>query len=349
VALAAAGLSGCFPSGHGSTSSDAGPTIGASGLPNPPSSGVPQPAGAAGNLTVLDWAGFTSAVTWTFDDSQPSQIEHYAELQAVGIPMTFYVCDGNSGLANFDATWIQAAMDGHEIANHTSHHCYESFSSCGFGTHLATADDEITDNETYITQHYAPGGVWTMASPYGDPPWSTPAQAHYFILRGVPGGFVGAGTTDSTNPYNLPIYLAQPNDTSANFNGQIDSAHTNHKWIIFLVHSILPTTAQWYNPTDIGQITTSMTYGKMADVWNDTMVAIGAYWRGQKTVMAAPSSMSNGATTWTWTLPEHFPSGKYVRVTVTGGKLSQSGTTLAWNDHGFYEVALDPGTLTLSP
>jgi hypothetical protein len=223
--------------------------------------------------------------------------------------------------------------------------------SCGFGAHLATPDDEITDNESYITQHYPQTGVWTMASPYGDPPWSTPAQGHYFILRGVPGGFVGAGTTDSTNPYNLPIYLAQPNDTSANFNAQIDTAHGGRKWIIFLIHSILPTVNQWYNPTDIGQITTSMTYGKsLPDAWTDTMVAVGAYWRGQKIVMAAPFTMASGSTTWTWTLPPHFPPGKYVRVNVTGGTLTQNGgPPLAWNDHGFYEVALDPGTLTLSP
>ena len=69
---------------------------------------MPKPAGAVGNLAVLNWAGFQSAVTWTFDDSQPSQIEHYAELQAVGVPMTFYICEGNKGLANFDATWTQA-------------------------------------------------------------------------------------------------------------------------------------------------------------------------------------------------------------------------------------------------
>jgi len=47
-------------------------------------------------------------------------------------------------------------------------------------------------------------------------------------------------------------------------------------------------------------------------------------------------------------LPDHFPAGKYVRVTVTGGTLSQGGKVLPWNDAGFYEVALDPGSLTIS-
>ena len=34
---------------------------------------------------------------------------------------------------------------------------------------------------------------------------------------------------------------------------------------------------------------------------------------------------------------------------VDGGTLTQSGRTLPWDDHGYYEIALDPGTLTLSP
>ena len=40
--------------------------------------GVAKPAGAPGSLTVLNWAGFKSAVSWTFDDAQPSHIAHYA-------------------------------------------------------------------------------------------------------------------------------------------------------------------------------------------------------------------------------------------------------------------------------
>jgi hypothetical protein len=35
-------------------------------------------------------------------------------------------------------------------------------------------------------------------------------------------------------------------------------------------------------------------------------------------------------------------------VTVGGGALTQGSTTLAWDTRGFYEVALDAGTLTLS-
>src|SRR3954453_1126938 len=76
--------------GGGGSSGD-GSAPAASGLPVPPGAGgLPRPSGAPGNLRVLDWAGFKSALTYTFDDAQPSQIEHYADLQASGVPLTFF-------------------------------------------------------------------------------------------------------------------------------------------------------------------------------------------------------------------------------------------------------------------
>jgi hypothetical protein len=44
-----------------------------------------------------------------------------------------------------------------------------------------------------------------------------------------------------------------------------------------------------------------------------------------------------------------MPPGKVLRVTVDGGKLSQNGTQLSWDSHGYYEVALDAGNLTWIP
>jgi hypothetical protein len=34
---------------------------------------------------------------------------------------------------------------------------------------------------------------------------------------------------------------------------------------------------------------------------------------------------------------------------VDGGKLSPKGKLLKWDDHGYYEIALDAGELTLAP
>ena len=87
----------------------------------------------------------------------------------------------------------------------------------------------------------------------------------------------------------------------------------------------------------------------LADVWIDTVASIGAYWRGQKVFSAAAPVTSGTATTWTWTLPPHFPPGKHLRVTVDGGTLAQRGTALPWVTRGYYEISLDAGSLSWSP
>jgi len=55
------------------------------------------------------------------------------------------------------------------------------------------------------------------------------------------------------------------------------------------------------------------------------------------------------ANTWAWILPNHFPPGKILRVTVDGERLSQDGTDLVWDAHGYYQVALDAKNLACTP
>jgi len=354
--LGACSSSGGCPAGTGKTGgtggSGAGGTGGGaslSGLPVPPGGGQPMPAGTPGGLTVLDWAGFKSAVSWTFDDSQPSQIAHYAELAALELPMTFYISTGLGGAASYDAAWSQAVADGNEIGNHTVHHCHADLTGCSFGTATGTLADELDQATQYIAQHYpAQGDCWTAASPFGDTGYDSADASRFLVNRGVAGGTIGP--KDSTDPFNLPIYLAQTADTAAIFDSKIDAAHTAGRWLIVLIHTINPTTDIWYNPVDIGEITSAMSHGQsLGDVWTDSLVHVAAYWIGQKLLSAATPSASGATQTWTWTLPAHFPPGRSLRVTVTGGTLSQNGAPLAWDDHGYYEVALDAGSLTLSP
>ena len=325
------------------------------GLPIPSGGGVPRPSGTPGNLAVIDWAGFKGAVTYTLDDSQPSQIEHYAELQATGVPMTFYLSSGWSNTsAAYDTTWAQAVRDGHEIGNHTVHHCRADITGCSLPPPpLATPADEIELNRQYIMEHAGQSDVWTMASPFGDANWDSIAKQRVFLHRDVFGGMVRPN--DGTDPFHLPVYMAGTADGGfgtgqSQFDALIDTARANDTWLIFLIHTILPTTNNWYNPIDIGVITGSITRAKaLNDVWIDTMVSVGAYWRAQKLLTATAPSTTGNVMTWTWTLPDHFPPGKYVRVKVDGGTLAQGGAPLVWDGRGYYEVSLDASSLTLSP
>ena len=101
---AAAGTSNAGASGSatGGGQAGAGPA-GASGLPIPPGVGdVPQPSGDAANLQVVPWAGFSGAVTYTFDDSQPSQFEHWPELKAAGAPLSYFITTSANYITDYD-------------------------------------------------------------------------------------------------------------------------------------------------------------------------------------------------------------------------------------------------------
>jgi peptidoglycan/xylan/chitin deacetylase (PgdA/CDA1 family) len=256
--------------------------------------------------------------------------------------MTFFLVgasDGNSPV------WAQAAKDGHELANHTEHHCHADATGCAWGPYAGSLEAEYDLCTDHIKQAYAVPGVWTTASPYGDMGFDKVAGTRFFLNRGVRGGQVAPN--DSSDPTNLPTYVAAAGQTAANFNPLIDSAHSAGNWQILLFHSLGGDGG--YAPVNAADVTASIDHAKsLGDVWIDSFVNIGAYWVGQKAVTNATIAQSGKKTLITWTLPAHFPPGHFVRVTVTGGKLTQAGSVLPWNPAGYYEFALDPGSLTIS-
>jgi peptidoglycan/xylan/chitin deacetylase (PgdA/CDA1 family) len=306
-------------------------------LPAPAARGVPRPSGAAGNLTVLDWAGFKAAVTYTFDDTNSSQIQHYAQLQALGVRMTFYVITGKHEFD--DPVWARAVGDGHEIGSHSKSH-----------QHTGTVAD--LDASNLAIKQKLGADVWTMAAPYGDGSYIPLAPTRYLINRGVANGQIGPN--DQTDPYNLFCYVPPARASASAFNAEIDAVRSAGKWKTVLVHGFLGGTDGAYQPVSIGEFVASVNHAKsFGDLWIDSVVNVGAYWRAQKMFTAIAPTTSGNSKTWTWSLPPHFPPGKVLRVKVDGGTLTQPGApsqrTLTWDDHGYYEVALDAGSLTLSP
>ncbi len=326
-ASGAAGLSG-----SGGSGSTATPNAATCGLPAAGNAGVAQPSGDAANLEVLDWAGFSAAVSYTFDDANSSQIEHYAELQGLGVPLTFYLQTGKSSAGN--EIWEQALRDGHELGNHTQRHMQ------------AGTGDDVDLATTFIEERF---GVtpYTMAAPYGDLSYVSLAEERFFINRGVGGGRIVPN--GNSNPFNLPCHIPAEGAEASAMNGVTDTAHAAGAWQIVLVHGFTGGSDAAYQPIAIEEFVSSVEYAKaLNDVWLDTVMRIGAYWLGQKAFEAAAPTTSGGETTWSWTLPEHFPPNTCLRVRVDGGTLTQGGAPLEWDEHGYYHIALDTGSLTLA-
>lgn len=324
---------------------------GAGALPIPPvRTDQARPAGAAAKLRVLPWAGFSAAVSYTFDDTQPSQIEHWGELKAQRVRSTFYVNPPQNWYANYDNTWKDALAQGSELGNHTMHHCWvkDVGNQTNCANSLATVAAEIDDTTTYIKNIFGQTDVWTFAYPFGDTNYQAAAQTRFFMGRGVPQGLIGAG--DSTDAFNLPVMSHPGGDPVSLFNADIDSALTQGRWMVFLFHTLLPTSYNWYGGEDIAVVTGSMAHAKaLGNVWLDSVVNVGAYWQGQKLLQAATPTTVGNQTTWTWILPAHFPPGRKLRVLVDGGTLSQNSSPLTWDGHGYYEISLDAQSLSWAP
>jgi hypothetical protein len=187
-----------------------------------------------------------------------------------------------------------------------------------------------------------------MAAPYGNSSYVAPASTRFILNRGVAGGTIGPN--DSSDPFNLPCHIPATGAQASAMNSVTDSARNSGRWQIILVHGFTGGSDGAYQPVDIGQFTSHVNHTKsFGDVWIDSAVNVGAYWRAQKMLSSVSPAVSGSTTTWQWTLPSHFPPEKFLRVKVDGGTLSQNGNPLVWDDHGYYEIALNTLSLTLTP
>jgi peptidoglycan/xylan/chitin deacetylase (PgdA/CDA1 family) len=305
-------------------------------LPAPSTTGVPRPAGSADGLAVVDWAGFKAAVSYTFDDANTSQIENYDALEALGVPFTFYLWTNMAGAMS--EVWARAVTNGHEIGNHTQSHQMGDAPTIGEDT---DAGEVFLESSLGVT-------VYTMAAPYGNTQYADVARTRYLINRGTVGGQVSPN--DGSDPFNLPTFIPATGALASAFNTRIDTARTAGAWETVLVHGFVGGTDQAYQPVALSEFEAAVNYSKsFGDVWVGTILDVGAYWIAQKLISEATPTSDGTLTTWQWTLPEHFPPNRFVRVTVNGGTLQQNGLPIPWNEHGYYEVDLDSGSVTLAP
>jgi peptidoglycan/xylan/chitin deacetylase (PgdA/CDA1 family) len=310
------------------------PVSPASALPVPATSGVPRPAGAVGNLRVLDWAGFQAAVSYTLDDADTSQVTNYDALQALGVPFTFYLWTSMGGAMS--DVWSRAVADGHELGNHTQSHQMGTAANIGADTDTAT---RFIEGRFGVT-------VRTMAAPFGNTQYADVARTRFLINRGTGGGQIAPN--DNTDRFNLPTFIPVENAPASAFNGRIDMARAAGRWETVLVHAFIPSGG--FQAVALDQFVAAVNYAKsFDDVWIGTVLDVGAYWIAQSLLTDVTPATSGNTTTWQWTLPARFPPNQFVRVTVGGGTLSQAGAPLTWDEHGYYEVALDVGSLTLAP
>ena len=337
----------------GATGKDGGPgaggstsvTVGASGYPAAGTSGQAAPTGSGTTVTVLPWAGFKNAISFTHDDSNSSQISNYSALQALNdkgnnARFTFYLQTGKSESSN--AVWGTAHKDGHELGNHTKSH------------NSAASSGDIDAAETFIKSTW---GVtsYSVAAPNGDQSYqSVVSGMKEFLTNRTAGNSGGIAMTDdpSSKQWALPCIIPATGASASAMESSVTSGTSGGKWNVFLVHGFSGGSDGAYQPVSITEYTTMVTWVKtQGTYWIDTVENVVSYWIGGYRFSKLTATTSGTDKTWTWKTSDFnnpFPPGKYLRVKTDGGTLKQGSTTLQWDDHGYYEVSLDAGTLTLS-
>ncbi len=281
----------------------------------PSGTGKTKPAGAAGGLKVLDWAGFKSAISYTFDDANSSQINNYAALNATGGHFTFYLITSKQEASN--AVYKQAVKDGHEMGNHTSDH-----SNCNSGSTIDAASTFI--KSTFGTTAYA------FAAPNGSAACNTASVAGKFLTdRSVAGGSMNAG--------DIGALTWLPSDIASASN----MAPTAGKWRTICIHGFTGGSDGAYQPIALDSFTSAAKAAVSGGAWVETVTNVAAYQVGQNAISKASGNNI------TWTLPAVFPPNMCVRVTTSGGTVKQNGKEVAWDDHGYYEISLDAKSLTI--
>ncbi len=284
-----------------------------------------------GSLRVLNWAGKTAALSYTFDDGNQTQITNYGALNALGVPFSFYLTTNWGGASN--AVWTQAVTDGHEIGNH-SH------------THAENGTASELDSATQFIETRLGVKPLTMAAPYGNTSYSPLAATRFLFNRGVGGGSIApSGNVDR---YNLPTYIPPANASKATMDQAVNSAVSRGHWQTVLVHGFVGGNDGAFQAVPLADFLAHVEGQRdSGKVWIDTLLNVGAYFLGQKLVSGATPSVQGANSTWSWTLPEHFPEGRCLRV-VSSGTVSQQGAALTKHPLGYYDVALDAGELTVS-
>jgi peptidoglycan/xylan/chitin deacetylase (PgdA/CDA1 family) len=309
---------------------------------------VPVAAVAPPPVRVLPWDGHRAALTLTFDDGSPSDAtEAVPALDEKGVKGTFFITTKNVWSKGTRDLWAKAERDGHELGNHTVDHCRAG--DLGHRGCLS-AWREVARSNRYIEAELGAPDVYTFAYPFVDQhgAYKRVASADFLLARAGAGGMVDAASTPDW--YSMDARFIEPTrgETLADWDGWIDQADTQKKWLVLVFHSILP--EEWCEGIPKETLEAIVDHAKAVDdLWIDTFVNVGAYLRAQREFETLKPAARGRSFVWHWSLPRHFPHGRSLRVAVESGTLSQGRTPLSRDAAGNYAVALDTRELTWTP
>ena len=247
-----------------------------------------SPAVAPVNKSAFKWPhGVRGALSLTFDDSRPSQVEVGVPLfNRYGVRATFYAQPASVS-QKLDA-WRKAVAAGHEAGAHTmTHPCTCNFSFSGAGLEDMTLDDmekEILESNAQIEELVGVRPA-TFAYPCGQKFVGRGEELRSYVPLIARHYLAGRGWRDEY--FNAPDRCDMAQLSGIEFDGadfeqvrpQIEAAAKTGNWLVLAGHDI--------GADRRGQMTRTATLEAICEycgdpangVWLDTVAAIAAYVR----------------------------------------------------------------------
>lgn len=294
------------------------------------------------SLKVVPWDGHKAACSLTFDDGDPAHLDTAVpELDRRKMHGTFFLIANRLDRKD---EWRKALQEGHEIGNHTLDHKHAG--------ELTPADEEAqVVGAQHVLQKEFGVAVLTFAYPFGEASAGLRSQVQrgHLLARGV-------GRQDLILPqeepdwWYLPSYSTMTLTALSTYQEWINEDVEAGAWMIFTIHGIEGT--PWgYQPIAKKTFEQLLDHLGSKDIWVDTLLTIGAYFRAQKILEKSPSEVSGTSKEWSWTVPDVFPRNVIVKVrlapTGNGVEVWQDRQKILPDTQGCYAVNFNVGRLTL--
>ncbi|HNY30699.1 MAG TPA: polysaccharide deacetylase family protein [Fibrobacteria bacterium] len=293
--------------------------------------------GWSGAVTTVPWNGHKGAITFTFDDGCSTHLTNVLPaLKDRKLTATFFLI-GNSDFSSRKEQWKAAALEGHELANHTTlHDDPRSLDSAKIATEIgdqAKALRAVDPAVEAVTLAYPYCGTNDMVNRIAD--------RENIIARTCGGSGLFAWNSVPSEWMSMTSFILQDDASVPDALKQIDKAASDNSWLVTLNHGI---GGDW-NFIGTTQAISMFDRAVASKAWVATYQTVAAYWRASKTMDTVKASPFSAGWDLRWTSPHpRMPRSVKLRVKLdtnvfrSSPNVTQDGTPIAREADGSYVI-----------
>jgi len=293
------------------------------------------------HLEIIPWNGYQGAISLSFDDGLPSQIQFaIPQMAKRGICGTFYLI-GNR-LTEIEA-WKQAHQAGQEIGNHSLDHQHAK------DLDPIEAENQVERNLSFLENTFG-SPIPTFAYPFTEitPHLRKAAEKKHFLSRGGYGPVYFSNGTPPDWGY-VPSQVIYSHTSSGILKGWTDLNITEKTWSIPQFHAFSGDAKGWQPLPESTFIDFLDDLAERRDqIWIAPVGEIGAYLFAQTFLEKVKPELRSDSWTFRWNKPKLLPHGIRLKIQSNGKKLTQKGRSVDCSDSGSLWIDFDAEELTLS-